>query len=121
MNDRELNNFFKPAKELLKKLPKHSKTLTLSKNKTQDCLINNLLIHPTVLKNDSTNQLQKPNKSKEDISKYFEKTQAKLPVKEVFDREYLYHENTTLKNILKKKDLLIDELRFSNLKIDVSK
>jgi len=118
MSEQDLNNFFRPAKELIKRL-KHPHSPTISKNNTHENLLKNSLVHPLILKNANRNQRQKLNKSIEDLSKVLEKESAKYPLKQVFDREFLYHENISLKNLLKKKDLRIDELTVSNLKMEV--
>jgi hypothetical protein len=117
MSDHELNNFFKPAKELLKKLPKSKTSQNFTMNTELD--LKKLLIHPSVSKNANCEQKSKLNSIIEELSKQYEKMSMKVPIKNVFDREYLLSENETLKKVLKKRNLDIDELRFSNQKLNV--
>ncbi len=112
MNDKDLNNFFKPAKELLKTLPKQNKIINIEDLKKT-------MVHPLILKNANKTQRQKLNQSIEEYSRHYQKS-TNLPLKNFFDREFLYHENLSLKTLLNKKNTLIDELKISNLKMDVN-
>ncbi len=61
------------------------------------------------------------NKGNKSSTEFFAKKTSPTAFNVVYDTEYLYNENLKLKNVLNKKTNLINELKFNNLKLNVTK